>query len=150
MQLSLLIHPDFFLPPWGSIIWIMESYFRLTTSWWICSSFLSSKDINWWTGVVVDYLWILWCFYQLFGLSFWRPPIHAEHPLLTSDECYISPNLMKKQTHIQSWMVWGWAHFIKCSFLGHYSFTWQNILVFNVYFFTNCLKKCQRTRKYIF
>ncbi len=34
---------------------------------------------------------LLWCFYQLFGLSFWRHPFTAEHP--------ISPNLMKKQTH---------------------------------------------------
>ncbi len=30
-----------------------------------------------WSGV--DYLW---CFYQLFGLSFWRHPFTAEHPLL--------------------------------------------------------------------
>ncbi len=25
---------------------------------------------------------LLWCFYQLFGLSFWRHPFTAEHPLL--------------------------------------------------------------------
>ncbi len=32
---------------------------------------LASQDVNWWTEVV----WItLWCFYQLFGLSFWRHP----------------------------------------------------------------------------
>ncbi len=31
----------------------------------------------------------------LFGLSFWRHPFTAEHPLLR----HISPNLMKKQTH---------------------------------------------------
>ncbi len=39
--------------------------------------------INWWTGVVwiVDYL--LWCFYQLFGLSFWRHPFTAEDPLVS-------------------------------------------------------------------
>ncbi len=42
----------------------------------------SSEDINWWTGVVWITCGILWCFYQLFGLSFWRHPFTAEHPLL--------------------------------------------------------------------
>ncbi len=44
---------------------------------------LSLQVINCWTGVV----WItcrLWCFYQLFGLSFWRHPFTAEHPLLSN------------------------------------------------------------------
>ncbi len=27
---------------------------------------------------------LLWCFYQLFGLSFWRHPFTAEHPLLSN------------------------------------------------------------------
>ncbi len=26
---------------------------------------------------------LLWCFYQLFGLSFWRHPFTAEHPLMS-------------------------------------------------------------------
>ncbi len=39
-------------------------------------------DINWWTGVVWITCGLLWCFYQLFGLSFWRHPFTAEHPLL--------------------------------------------------------------------
>ncbi len=39
---------------------------------------LSSPDVNWWTGVVC----IIVMFYQLFGLSFWRHPFTAEHPLL--------------------------------------------------------------------
>ncbi len=43
---------------------------------------LSSQDINWWTGVVWITCELLWCFYQLFGLSFWRHPFTAEHPLL--------------------------------------------------------------------
>ncbi len=41
-----------------------------------------SQDINWWTGV-------LWCFYQLFGLSFWRHGFIGEQVMW----CYISPNL---------------------------------------------------------
>ncbi len=43
---------------------------------------LSSQDINWWTGEVWITCGLLWCFYQLFGLSFWRHPFTAEHPLL--------------------------------------------------------------------
>ncbi len=38
----------------------------------------TSQDVNWltWSG-------FLWCFYQLFGLSFWRHPFTAEHPLVS-------------------------------------------------------------------
>ncbi len=34
----------------------------------------TSKDINWWTGVVWITCRLLWCFYQLFGLT---APIHC-------------------------------------------------------------------------
>ncbi len=44
---------------------------------------LSSPDVNWWTGVVWITCGLLWCFYQLFGLSFWRHPFTSEHPLLS-------------------------------------------------------------------
>ncbi len=44
---------------------------------------LASQDINWWTGVVWITCGLLWCFYQLFGLSFWRHPFTAEDPLLS-------------------------------------------------------------------
>ncbi len=43
---------------------------------------LASQFINWWTGVVWITCGLLWCFYQLFGLSFWRHPFTAEDPLL--------------------------------------------------------------------
>ncbi len=46
----------------------------------------TSQDVNglmvngvWWTGVV----WIIVMFYQLFGLSIWRHPFTAEHPLVS-------------------------------------------------------------------
>ncbi len=59
---------------------------------------LSSEDVNWWTGVV----WItcgLWCFYQLFGLIL-TAPIHCRASISEQVmQCYISTNLMKKQTH---------------------------------------------------
>ncbi len=42
----------------------------------------TSPDINWWT----EFLWftcgLLWCFHQLFGLSFWWHPFTEENPLV--------------------------------------------------------------------
>ncbi len=43
----------------------------------------TSQDINWWTGVLWITCGLLWCFYQLFGLSFWRHPFTAEDPLVS-------------------------------------------------------------------
>ncbi len=40
-------------------------------------------DIDCWTGVVWIACGLLWCFYQLFGLSFWRHPFTAEDPLVS-------------------------------------------------------------------
>ncbi len=31
----------------------------------------------------LEWCGLLWCFYQLFGLSFWRHPFTAEHPLMS-------------------------------------------------------------------
>ncbi len=70
---------------------------------------------NWWTGVVWIVCGLLWCFYQLFGLSFWRHPFTAEDPLVM--QCYISPNLMKKNSS-RSWMAWGGAHFKQMFIFG--------------------------------
>ncbi len=44
---------------------------------------LASQDVNRWTGVVWITCGLLWCFYQLFGLSFWRHPFTAEDPLVS-------------------------------------------------------------------
>ncbi len=43
----------------------------------------ASQDVNWWTGVVWVTYGLLLCFYQLFGLSFWRHPFTAEDPLMS-------------------------------------------------------------------
>ncbi len=61
-----------------------KSYYGLWTHILMLDLFqlLSSPDVNWWTGVVWITCGLLWCFYQLFGLSFWRHPFTAEHPLL--------------------------------------------------------------------
>ncbi len=47
-----------------------------------CTAF-TSQDINWWTGLIWITCGLLWCFYQLFGLSFWRHPFTAEDPLVS-------------------------------------------------------------------
>ncbi len=39
--------------------------------------------INWWIGVTWITFGLLWCFYQLFGLSFWWHPFTAEDPVVS-------------------------------------------------------------------
>ncbi len=78
----------------GEILWlIMDLYFagsfklqnlRLMMDLFITNMhFFASQDICWWTGVVWITCGLLWCFYQLFGLSFWRHPFTAEDPLVS-------------------------------------------------------------------
>ncbi len=43
----------------------------------------TSHNINWRAGVVWITCGLLWCFYQLFGLSFWRHPFTAKYPLVS-------------------------------------------------------------------
>ncbi len=50
----------------------------LITNMWL----FASQDVNCWTGVVWNTCGLLWCFYQLFGLSFWRHPFTAEDLLV--------------------------------------------------------------------
>ncbi len=49
--------------------------------------FVSYKHAAFWLlkMLIVGLEWcgLLWCLYQLFGLSFWRHPFTAEHPLLS-------------------------------------------------------------------
>ncbi len=92
---------------WGertSILWhyygmdlyfVQKWRFKVKTSYWyICfiqiHIFSLHKtltdgliDVNWLTGVVWITCGLLWCFYQLFGLSFWRHPFTAEDPLMS-------------------------------------------------------------------
>ncbi len=66
------------------LLWIMTQWLKKFKNILMLDLFhlLSSPDVNWWTGVVWITCGLLWCFYQLFGLSFWRHPFTAEHPLL--------------------------------------------------------------------
>ncbi len=65
-----------------ALLWIMDSYFSkkkvlmdlFLTNTQICLLKMLTNGLEW--------CGLLWCFYQLFGLSFWRHPFTAEHPLL--------------------------------------------------------------------
>ncbi len=58
------------------------------------------------------YLWIIVIFYQLFGLSFWRHPFTAEHPLLRQ---WWNDKFLQICSHeeklIYILVAWGWVHF---------------------------------------
>ncbi len=106
---------------------IMDSYFGQT--WWFENALMldlflantqlfSSKYINWWTGVVWITCGLLWCFHQLFGLSFWRHPFTAEHPLLSkwwNDKLH--QNCSDEETN-SFWIAWGWVHFQQIFIFG--------------------------------
>ncbi len=73
----------------------------------------TSQDVNWWTVVVWIICGLLWCFYQLFGLSFWRHPFTAED-LLLSKWCNAEFHQIcsdEETNSSTSWMDWGWEYF---------------------------------------
>ncbi len=82
---------------------------------------LASQDVNWWTGVVWITCGLLWCFYQLFGLSFWRHPFTAEDPLVSKlCNTVISPICSDEKTNTStSSIAWEWVYFqLNFIFLG--------------------------------
>ncbi len=87
-------------------LWIMDSYFHQkqtqTLSFWLLKMLIAGLE---WSG-------LLWCIYQLFGLSFWRHPFTAEDPLVSK---WCNATFLQICSHEQtnSWMAWGWAHFFQ-------------------------------------
>ncbi len=97
---------------------------------------LASQDVNWWTGVVWITCGLLWCFYQLFGLSFWRHPFTAEDLLLSkwcnatffqicfhaetnSSTSWVNDSFNKANDLISCWLQWSPKYVWKsrsCSF----------------------------------
>ncbi len=74
----------------------------------------TSQDVNWWTGVVWITCGLLWCFYQMFGLSFWRHP-------LTSKWCnaiIFQIHSYEETNSSTSWIAYGWIHFQQIVILG--------------------------------
>ncbi len=119
---------------------VMDSYFswkqwfEVKTSSWIC--FLQTRSF-WlykmltdgleWCGV--DYLW---CFYQLFGLSFWRHPFTAEHPLVSKwwNATFLQIWWRNKRIYILD------DHWV--NLLSRFSFGWTLSSTINFFILLNC------------
>ncbi len=87
------------------------------------------QDVNW-TRVVWITCGLLWCFYQLFGLSFWRHPFTAEDLLVI--KWYNATFLqIHSDEETNSCMAWKWVYF-------------QNIFVFGCYFFNKLMYNNQQ------
>ncbi len=111
------------------LLWIMNWYFhqkwqfKVKMPWWICfrsTSFLLHK-------ILIDRLelygttcGLLWCFYQLFGISFWRHPFIAEDWLVSKccNAKFLQMRSGEQTNSPTSWMVWGWVHFWQIFILG--------------------------------
>ncbi len=77
-------------------------------------------DINWWTGVVWITWGLLWRFYQLFGLSFWRHPFTAEDPLVSKwcNATFLQICSDEETNSSTSWMAWRWVNVQKIFIFG--------------------------------
>ncbi len=71
------------------LLWIMDSYFSRkqwfevkTSLWWIYFFQTHSFCLLQMLTDGLEWCGLLWCFYQLFGLSFWRHPFTAKHLLM--------------------------------------------------------------------
>ncbi len=65
----------------------------------------------------LEWCGLLWCFNQLFGLSFWRHPFTAEHPLLIDVmKCYISTNMTNKLIYILNGLRVSTCYAFSCFF----------------------------------
>ncbi len=105
---------DFFTG--GSVIMDYGLILELKMSWWICFSFCL-QDFNCWTGVV----WIVMFLSAVWTLIL-TAPIHCRASTAEQVmQCYISPNLMKKQTHLHL----GWSEGDKFSSMALYLFLYK-------------------------
>ncbi len=63
---------------------------------------------------------LLWCSYQLFGLSFWRHPFTAEDPLVRKwfNAKFLKVCSDEETNSYISWMARGWVHFQQIFIFG--------------------------------
>ncbi len=73
----------------------------------------ASQIINWWTEVY--YYGLLWCFYQLFGLSFWWHPFTSEKPLVNK---WCNAKFLQICFYEETIYNLVRGSFCKCKFLG--------------------------------
>ncbi len=79
----------------------------------------------------MDWSGLLWCFYQMFGLSIWRHPFTAEHPLLSKwcKTTFLQICSHEETNSSKSWMTRGWVYF-SAHFLfrvKYYFNKWQEV-----------------------
>ncbi len=62
---------------------------------------------------------LLWCFYQLFRVSFWRHPFTAEHPLVSKwcNATFLQICSEEETNSSTSWMTWAWVLFSNFVFI---------------------------------
>ncbi len=111
-----------------ALLWIVDLYFgqkqqfEVKNILMMIDLFLTNKqfftlhDVNWWTWVVWITFGLFWCFYQLFGFSFWRHPFNAEDPLVSKgcNAKFLQICFHEGTNSSISWMV----NFSNFSFLG--------------------------------
>ncbi len=73
----------------------------------------------------LEWCGLLWCFYQLFGLSFWRHPFTAEDPLWAID-VMLHFSKSDEETNSTSWLAWRWVNFQQ-----NFNFGWTIPLIFD-------------------
>ncbi len=106
---------------------LTESFCQASSLWFPYTVFLTSvnfkndgfffltnmQDVNWWTGVILS------CFYEPFGLSFWRHPFTAKEPLRKYCYAKFLQICSDEETNSSTfWMAWGWVHFQQIFILG--------------------------------
>ncbi len=107
----------------------IDTFFTLRKTWffyrnnclkWKC---LVSQEVNWWTEAMKITRGLLWCFYQLLGLTFWRHPFTAEDPLVSKwcNAKFLQTCSHEEQTHLHLWWPEGEYIFSQFSFLGELS-----------------------------
>ncbi len=88
--------------------------FLQTCSFWLHKTLIDRLE---WCG-------LLWCFYQLFGLSFWRHPFTAEDPLVSKwcNTKFLQICSDEETNSSTSWMAWEWVFSSNFNFWTNYSF----------------------------
>ncbi len=87
------------------------------------SNGLKLKCLNLFT-LTFQVVWVscglVWCFYQLFGLSFWRHPFTADDPLLSKsyNAKFLQICSDKETSSSPSQIGWEWEHFQNLIFWG--------------------------------
>ncbi len=72
--------------------------------------------------ILTDVMWItcglLWSFYQLFGLSFWRHPFTAEVVSKRCNATFLQIHSDEETNSSTSWMAWEGVHFPQTFIFG--------------------------------